>query len=521
MEQARDGRGGLPGQRAAIERVVQYEGLTVIRQFEILDTSGSNVFFSPEMREICDMVRRGEIGGLVASELDRIVRPTEFSELGKLAVFQEHNCVFYYEGGKNCLGETQDYVMSLFRLAGAASEKGLIKERTMRGKEALRRQGRWPNSLTLLPRGICYDRKTKLFSIDQAAIFPIVEAFRIIDEEGNAHIDEIAKRVGLKRTGLRNTLQNPIYKGVLSFRTKRSGKHYEGTDGRQTQRRKVPRAPEEQYPTLILYPPPVSAQRWDNVQTLLRESHRRWTEMRTRVSGVVFLLKGIGCCDHCGERLVGVAHKGRGNGKTKSYYYCWSNHQRSRKPDSVPRCEMKPIRRADLEETLVRFTEERLTNEKFLQTLVRHALESRRQRDLSGLSKDQFLKEKNQLEGRQKKLLKLCLDGVIGDSEFTEERSAISRQLAALEQRREVAREISTEDVCRFVLGIVRGAFAFRRVQDEEQRKQIIDQMFSRVAIRGASIAGFQLHPRFAAVDSSVSFSADGGNKDNRPRMGA
>lgn len=496
LEQAQEGRGGLAGQKAAIERVVRSEDLTVIRHFEIVDTSGADVFFTPEMQEICELVRQGQIGGIVASELDRLVRPTEFSELGKLSVFQEHRCFFYYEGGRHDLSDVQGYMMALIRLATAASEKGVIRERTMRGKEALRRAGRWASSNNLLPRGIRYDRKSGVFSVDQVAIWPITEAYRIMDEEGHAHIDQVAKKVGLKRTGLRNSLQNPIYKGLLSFRTKRAGKRYERPDGRQAQRRVVPRSPEERHEQIVLDPAPVAPERWQRVQDLLNDSHRRWTSMRTNVSGVVFLLKGIGVCGHCGQRLVGVAHKAKGNSKAKNYYYCWSNHQRTRKPADLPRCPAKPIRRDDLEQTLIRFTAERLTDANFLELLVGQAMESRRNRQKDRVQTEGVAREIKKLENRRQRLLSLHLDEAINREEFIQERAKLDRDLQTLRSRQAAVPQLSVPDICKFVLGIVRGAFAFTRLQDEVERKKIIDRLFSEVTFTDVSITSFRLCPQ-------------------------
>jgi hypothetical protein len=130
-----------------------------------------------------------------------------------------------------------------------------------------------------------------------------------VDESGIKNYCEIARRTGIKATSLKNILRNPIYSGIRVYDTKRGPEKYHRTDGRQAERKKVPRQPEEVIRVKVFDEPPIDPERFARVQKVLAETNRRWKDIRSHKPSVVFLAGGIAACAECGSPLYGSSHR--------------------------------------------------------------------------------------------------------------------------------------------------------------------------------------------------------------------
>src|ERR1700691_6057627 len=85
--QAADDRASIPAQHEVNRRTCQIYGLEIVKSFEIIDVSGTQVLHTPEMRELREMIKSPEIHGVVAREFSRLMRTEnyEFALLCELA----------------------------------------------------------------------------------------------------------------------------------------------------------------------------------------------------------------------------------------------------------------------------------------------------------------------------------------------------------------------------------------------------------------------------------------------------
>src|SRR5512138_1854248 len=91
--QAREDRESLPAQRSRNQRTIEQNGLESVREFQIVDVSGSDVLDAPEMQELVRTIYRPEIKGVVTAEFSRLMRPENFADIRLLQEFVESNTV--------------------------------------------------------------------------------------------------------------------------------------------------------------------------------------------------------------------------------------------------------------------------------------------------------------------------------------------------------------------------------------------------------------------------------------------
>ena len=82
--QAAEDKAGIPAQREANRQTCQRYGLHVAKTVELIDVSGANVFQTPEMQEIIQMIEAGRIQGIVTAEYSRLLRSDRWSDLAVL-----------------------------------------------------------------------------------------------------------------------------------------------------------------------------------------------------------------------------------------------------------------------------------------------------------------------------------------------------------------------------------------------------------------------------------------------------
>jgi len=488
-EQAEDGRGGIPRQRTAILRVAQQHNLNLVRIDEVIDVSGTNVKNSPIFQKILGEVQNRVVDGVVVAELDRLMRPEKYSDYSILDVFKESGAQIWTENNvydnSTPIGTLQSLIFGAF----AGFDRANILAKTQGAKEAKRKMGQCPSASITLPRGVAYDRKEAKweYTVDVEAV---KEAFRIVDEEGLTNMCELGKRVGIKPRTLSNLLRNPLYMGVRVYDKKRGAEKYPSLDGRQADRKKVPRSDDEIIRIKVFDEGAISEGLFERVQLSLSKVHTRWRSARVTVE--INPLAGIAICGRCGMRIYGTSGKKK-TGARIGYYICAQNYYLNKRKGLS--CEQKSIHKDDLEETTRAFITDYLGNP---ETIVRIS-----EKLQSGVAQAQstanFSKMLKDLELRKKRLLEAVESGSIPQSEVGPRYEELSQQQLAVEQMM-----LNTEDrhqsaakTTRIVERLIRSAHAFRRQFNKEELRKFLQSMFSSISYLDCKIVGFELSPAF------------------------
>ncbi len=97
--QAAEDKAGIPAQREANRQTCARYNLRVVKAVELIDVSGADVFQTPEMQDIIQMIEAGRIQGLVTAEYSRLLRSDRWSDLAVLQVFAEYNIQVFLPSG--------------------------------------------------------------------------------------------------------------------------------------------------------------------------------------------------------------------------------------------------------------------------------------------------------------------------------------------------------------------------------------------------------------------------------------
>ncbi|HEV2806346.1 MAG TPA: recombinase family protein [Chthoniobacterales bacterium] len=494
-DQAADDRGGVPRQKETIARIIATRGLNRIAEFEINNVSGTAVRACPEVQEILRMVWAKDVDGVVVADLDRLMRPDNFADYQLLQVFEDAGATLYSADSATDFSTGEGVFTGSVRAAFAALELRLIKTRMLGAKEAQRKAGKCPSSKITLPRGVEYDRETETFRYTND-VLPVIEAFRLVDEEGIANYAELSRRTGIQSRTLFNLLRNKIYVGRRVYDQKRGKEKYASDRGRQSDRRKVARDEDEIIDVLVIQEPAVSLACFQRVQKALGETHGRWVRKRTS-NTAVNLGVGIARCGFCGERLYCSSGKRTGGGSRLGYYVCKKNYYLFKKNSGG--CEMRSIRKDHLDATLRKFTAEHLSNVPTLTAIVEHAIRSHGARATGATIGDVDGKLK-ELRRQQRRLAVAFAAGHMDLQLFGELMAPLRRDLAALDRTRHHTPRVDGLDVEELVRLIVCGAKAFGRITEPADQKQIIQQLFCEVRFMHDMIVSFKLQAQFVDV---------------------
>ena len=498
-QQAGPDRAGLDRQRECNRRTIEAYGLRCVGNVVLKNVSGSSVRRAPEIQELLRKIECREIGGIVVADLDRLGRTTRFEDFALFQAFQNSNGAIYTSAGPIFPGSDDGFFSSVIKSAMDGMELQRIRKRMLGGKEEFRKKGLCAGSKITLPLGVDYDRPAQKFLYVSPEIDRVREAFRLVDEQGMKNYCEIARRTRIKATSLKNILRNPIYAGTRVYDTKRGTETYRSVDGRQPERKKIRRRPEEVISVKVFDQPAVDPARFKRVQKILSETNRRWKEIRSHKTGVIFLAGGIAFCDFCGSPLYGSAHP-RKNGTVLSYYRCRSNTPRHR--ERTGGCQFAHMRRIDIDAALVQLTDAHLSQPEMIRKIIEHALESTRSRLGAGKTPEEMQAMLEKMGRRRMRLIDAYEKELLSLEEFERRLDAVQREENTVRSWLGAESGKPEADVDKLARRISRGALAFKRIKDPADQKRAIDQLFSRITFRGNKIISFSLRPQFAHADT-------------------
>jgi DNA invertase Pin-like site-specific DNA recombinase len=486
-EQAKDDRGGLLRQKDAVELTIQKKELECVEIVTLTGVSGTEVRQNPEIIRILRMIENRELGGVVVADLDRLMRPARGEDYALIDVFTDAKARIFTSGMEFDLGHPVGKLLIQFILGVAEFERQLILDRTMKSVRRLCKDGQHPFGPDQLPRGVLYDRATREWKTNEK-ILPVLEAYRLIDEEGIHNIAEVARRTGINERALHNLVRNPIYVGWRIYATGREARKVISKRGR-AYKRKVP-LPEAEIIRVLVFPtPPVTMERFNRVQTILRASFKAWKSQRSDRPDYN-LLRSVARCDRCESRLYFSQDRRRPN--TGGYYFCSKNYYKNEESKKCS-CGASNQSKVILDGVIEGFMEKVLSQRAVLRSMILHSIDAntanRAQPPVAKPAPANF-------DLRRKRLKDGFENGIYSAAEVKERLAAIDAEELSLKQVNiNQAKAARLPQVEKLVGVIVNGAYAFRRIADSTWRLRVIQRMFSAIYLADCQVTRFTLQP--------------------------
>jgi DNA invertase Pin-like site-specific DNA recombinase len=387
----------IPAQRTANQRTAAQHQLTIVRSIEISDVSGASVLKAPEIQELIKLMHSPYIHGVVTREFSRLMRPENFADYALLQVFVDTKTVLYLPDGPLDLASKTGRLLGALRAAMAGAERTDILERIWTAKEEKRRRGELAQSTIVLPHYVGYEDGRGFFYEPEAV--RVREAFRQF-LAGNQSYAQLSKLVGVTPRGMHLMFRNPIWTGIRVIDEKRdtsAAGRYSGLNGRQADRRKIARAPDEVIRIRVINEPMISEVDFQAVQHIMDSKQMKHWRSRTDYEHR-FTYNGFLTCSQCG----GLVHTALAR---RDYYACKNRR-------TTHTCTTKYMRRERLEAILDELFSQRLTSPAFVGRCVREFIRRsgtkdsiiRVQRLTSGIAK---------LQQKRERVIEGFLDGVL------------------------------------------------------------------------------------------------------------
>jgi len=483
--QAADGRGGMDRQREVVKRILSRENLTCLHTYELIDTSGSDVWAHPSMKEVLGLLLDRKIAGVVSADLDRILRPTTSEGFSILEVFRETNAKIY-AGDQTYDFRTKDGVLfSSIRGAIAGFELSLIKERQQGAMEAIRKAGGCPTNHLTFPTGIGYDRKAGAWHYT-SEISKVKELFRLY-EEGVRNYSELGRRVNMGPATVKVILRNPVYTGERVLSQKRGAKRVSASG--KIYRQKVGR-PDEDIIRVKILEGIISAECFKRVQTEMKRTAFNHLD-RLKNSGTVNLGAGLLVCGHCGNPLFYVSGRQAGQRTKRSgFVQCKSRHYVYKQ--RMGGCKQANLRTPDVEQAIQALGTMLLSKPSNIEKILAGSAARKREKVYELPASATPSAKADELKKRDVRVLAAYEGGAISLEELREKREAIRKEMAFLAQLETRAVQPKLADHWRLVRAAIKGAARFPKLNDKHLQKRILNELLDEVHVRDQEIVSFR-----------------------------
>jgi hypothetical protein len=222
--------------------------------------------------------------------------------------------------------------------------------------------------------------------------------------------------VGLTPRGLHLSMRNPIWMGWRVIDKKRdssSSGRYAKQGGRQADRRKIARAPEDVIRVRVISDPVLSEEQFQAVQRLMDLKQKKHWRSRPNLEHR-FTYNGFLTCAKCGELIYTALAR-------RDYYAC-----KGRRSKGL--CTTKYMAREKLEAKLDLLFAEQLTDRGFLEQCLGE-LTRRTTGDSSAIRMQRLSLQLTKLREKRSRVLEAFLDGVISRDERDQRLVPIDREL--------------------------------------------------------------------------------------------
>jgi site-specific DNA recombinase len=466
--QASDDHASIESQRTLNRRTAQQYGLVIVRSIEMTGVSGTAVLLAPEMQEMIRLMSDPEIHGIVAREFSRLMRPENYADYALLQVFVDTQTILYLPEGPIDFASTDGRLMGTLKAAMGGVERMEMLRKAWNAREEKRRRGELAQARICLPFGVDNDGKNRWWFTADAQ--RVREAFRLV-LAGDTSYFSIGKQVDIEPHSLAYMLKNPIYTGWRVIDKKRdmtaAGK-YPTKNGRQGDRRKIPRTPDEVIRVRVIDEPLISQADFDLVQKILgmkRSFHWRTSptyEQRFTYNGYLECI--------CQSRVYTKYRR-------DDYYVCKN------------RCGAKYMRRDRLDPYLDQIFAKHLSSESFLRRVAQA-----KRKPQSNV--EQIRRQIDALAGKRERVLDTYFEGVISGTERDKKIAEIERErqvFSDLLRREEPARQIDVE-----VLAQQFKVFRQFDLLSRDQKRRLLNTITPRIVV-----ANYQVEGMFCATGGS------------------
>jgi site-specific DNA recombinase len=452
-------------QKTDIERVERAHSLSIERTVPLDGVSGRKVRENADMLRVLADLKRPDIDGVVVSALDRLFRLDKFADFGILDHFKDTGkTIWSAKEGALDLRTDAGLILSLMSGAQSGLEWRELRRRTTQGKELLRTRGGNPNGSLALPRGIgsepIKDAKGRSIGARWFYVEPdasrVRQAYELLFER--LSWEDIAERIGggFTDNGVRNSLKNPIWKGVRVY-----------SDGRETPL-EVP----------IDIEPLIPPARWAEAQKIILEKRTRWAKSR-RAPHV--LLSGMLRC-RCGKPCYV-----RISGKSRGFYYCSTGF-----PGHGPKCGARSVQQEPADQTVERVVSTQLLDAAYLRTVLGKLRSSQPTR---GREAGKLAHQREKLEAERQRLLRLTLKGACSEDDFARESKRIEQEMRDLDLLTPAPLSAAF-DAAKLVVHITR-TFARFAKQPLEEKRTLLRSAVRDIVLEDGAVTAITLNGAF------------------------
>lgn len=403
LEQADDDREGLPRQKNANSRTIKINNLNVIKSIELVDVSGASVDQTPEFHELMQLVKDGTAKGIVVSEWDRLLRMNNFIQLAFLDIFKKYNIKVYTSTRVIDLNEDGSDFLTVFESIFAGKERTRIKKRIHDSKELKRKNGEHPNNHKSLPLGVSYSKERRYEYNDDS--YKIKLLFELFVFERIHNYQELGQKTDIHPGNIKNLLMNKTYIGIREYTEKRSDEIIAKRDGRQGDKKKIKRNPDEIISVRIVEVPLIEESIFYQAQELLNNKsnyHKTKSQSKKRFVYRTFLR-----CGECGEKMYTSSG---GDNLKRDYYYCRTINDYFVKRYGPSTCSSGYLKRSEVDSWIDTFVTEKTRENNYILNLVDTKLNENDNQKIDEEIK-QFTSVKKSISLKRERLLGLYIDG--------------------------------------------------------------------------------------------------------------
>ena len=370
---------GFDRQKEDCKKVCDANNIEVVEngEYSIVE-SGNLISETKEFKEI--LSRFNEIDCIVVNNLDRLLRPEDFTSFLVLQGLKDNDIQIFTSNGLADLNTEFGYLMSIIQSTMNGLEIGKIKARMMGGKNRIKNAGGHAGGKGMLPYGVGYFHAPKN-SAEKSKFYYIKECDANLETifkgiEQNKPYAQISKETGLPRSSIKGIATNKIWIGYREYKYERTGK-WVIKPGVKKYKRKVALKKPLLVKAVGIDDPKLTVDRFNNICDLVRR--RENSELHSREYAKSFIYNGVAKCGVCGLPLY--AHqkpraiqyfdtKKQGMRTIKSnndYYVCASSSYSYRQKQelagrvAVKKCGAKWQNKLEMERVIDCFLEEEIT----------------------------------------------------------------------------------------------------------------------------------------------------------------
>jgi DNA invertase Pin-like site-specific DNA recombinase len=503
-KQADDDRASIPAQRSACRKIAERQGLEISWTIQIDGVSGASVMYSPEMKQLQQIVKSGECHGIVCKEHTRLMRPEDFGDYALLQVLKEARVMLYTPDGVIDVTTPNGQFLATVQFGLAGLERNIIRDRMVSSREQLRRDGRNASAPHTWPMGVAWDKERGWYWT--ADIEKVVRLFELFTS-GITSYGELNRLTGISYYNIKYILKNPVYTGWRVYDTVRdgsaSGKVMDGA-GRLRYTRKVKRADEDIVRVQIFDKGIVSDATFARAQQMLRAKVEGY-QRSCRDNDSRFIYRGLLNCAECGLRLYGNVVTGkRADGMQSFDYYVCRGHKGAAakfsgnrevfewavKPQS---CRAISMRRERLEPIIDAVLSDQLTDSRFLGDLLdQHEAAAKKTDNQARINR--VRRELDTVSERRERLADLYIDGKLSKEQHAQrlikldqEQKAAHVALSAL-TKDAMPTGISAEELASLL-----APFAEWNAMPKQEKRQLLSTVIPAIKVSNYVVHGVYL----------------------------